>query len=508
LLLSAATTLALALLWGYSTGGNSSASTPPGTISLSASAITATQASGAASITINRTGGFNGAVSAAYATSDGTATAGSDYTSANGSLTWPDADTTPRIVTVPLSTSPTFYGPRSFNFVLSNPTSGAALDIASETVSITGSSSSPIVPAGTLSFSSNNATVQQTAGSAVISVSRTNGFSGAIAVTYSTSNGTATAGNEYTLTSGTLSWASGDTAAKSITIPISNATPYNGSHTFTLTLTSPTGGANLGVISTTAVNVTGSWIVPSTYPQFDFSQWKLTLPIDQYGGAGGTNGTQYEAATIYAAQLTTGFVDAYFYSDYSGNVYFTAPSNGATTSPGSGSDHTRSELRELYSGPGADSNNDWNSNIGGTLTATCRVLSVSVNSDEATIGQIHNQNYVFMLIIYRPAYKDIAVDVYTSNASTSAHPRTSLLTGVSLGDTVTYSIHYAGNTITTIAKDVTTNSVTQTLISSPDSTWTGTGVYFKLGAYHSVANKGNPAGDQTQVSFSAFTASH
>lgn len=502
--------LLMAWLTGCGAGGNTSSTTPiqPGTIMFSASALTAAQTAGTVSITVNRTAGFNGAVTAIYATSDGTATAGIDYASTSATLSWPDGDTTPRIVAVPLSTSPAFYGPRTFTLSLSAATGGAALGTSTVAITINGSASSPVAPAGTLGFSSNSVTVAQTAGSVVIPVSRISGSSGAISVAYATANGTAVAGNEYTTTNGTLTWANGDTATKTITIPISNATPYNGSHTFTLTLSSPTGGANLGAITSAVVNVTGSWIAPSTYPQFDFSQWKLTLPIDQYGETGGTNGTQYEAYTIYPAQLVAGFVDLYFYADASGNIIFTAPSNGATTSPGSGSDHTRSELRELYTGSHADSNSDWNSTIGGTLTATCRVLSVAAKSDEATIGQIHGQSYVFMLIIYRPAYKDIAVDVYTTNGSSSAHPRTSLLTGVSLGDTVTYSIHYAGSTITTTAKDVTTNAATQTLISSPDSTWAGTGVYFKLGAYHSVTNTGNAAGDQTQVSFSAFAVSH
>ncbi|HEY0307757.1 MAG TPA: polysaccharide lyase family 7 protein [Acidobacteriaceae bacterium] len=507
-----ASTLALLMLLALvsCSAGSSNAQTAtsqPGTISLLSSSITATQASGSISITVNRTNGFNGAVTVAYATSNGTATAGTDYTATSSSLTWPDGDTTPRLVAIPINASPAFYGLRTFAFTLSAPTGGAILGTASVAVSITGNSTSPAMP-GTLGFSSNSATIAQTVGSIIVPVSRSSGSSGAVAVSYATGNGSATAGNEYAATSGSLSWADGDTAVKNITVPLSNASPYNGSHTFMITLASPTNGAALSAIPSVTINVTGSWIAPSTYSQFDLSKWKLTLPIDQYGGTGGTNGTQYEAYTIYPAQLTAGFTDAYFYADTSGNVIFTAPSNGASTSPGSGSDHTRSELRELYTGTGADSNNDWSSTIGGTLTATCRVLSVSVNSDEATIGQIHGQNYVFMLIIYRPGNKDIAVDIYTSNTSTSAHSRTSLLTGVNLGDTVTYSIRYAGSTITTTVKDVTTNSATQTLLSSPDSTWTGTGVYFKLGAYHAVPNKGNPAGDQTQVSFSAFATTH
>ena len=133
-----------------------------------------------------------------------------------------------------------------------------------------------------------------------------------------------------------------------------------------MALSAPTGGATLGSVSSDAVTITGAWIAPSSYAQFDFSKWKLQLPIDQYGGTGGLNNIQYANVEVQPAQLTTGFTDAYFYGDAMGDVIFTAPSNGAVTTPGVGSDHTRSELREIYTGAGADSNSDWNSTIGGT----------------------------------------------------------------------------------------------------------------------------------------------
>jgi hypothetical protein len=364
-----------------------------------------------------------------------------------------------------------------------------------------GSAATPPILPGALGFAAASFTVAQTAGSATITVSRTGGFNGAVSVAYATSNGTATAGADYTAVSGTLNWADMDSSPRNITVPISSASPFNGARVFTVALSAPTGGATVGSISSNAVTITGAWIPPSSYAQFDFSKWKLQLPIDQYGGTGGLNNIQYANVEVQPAQLTTGFTDAYFYADKTGDAIFTAPSNGAVTTPGVGSDHTRSELRELYTGTGADSNSDWNSTIGGTLTATCKVLSVSADSDEATIAQIHGQTYVFMPLMYRPALKDIAVDIYATNTSTSGHTRTSMVTGVNLSDTVTYSVQYSGNTVT-----ATVNGVIKSF--PIDSSWAGSPMYFKLGAYHAAPNSGNPAGDQTQVSFSAFAVSH
>ncbi len=55
-----------------------------------------------ARLTVRRNGGFAGAVSIDYATSDLTATTGADYTAAGGTLSWPAGDMSDRTITVPL----------------------------------------------------------------------------------------------------------------------------------------------------------------------------------------------------------------------------------------------------------------------------------------------------------------------------------------------------------------------------------------------------------------------
>lgn len=364
----------------------------------------------------------------------------------------------------------------------------------------------PVNSVGTLSVASTSGAVAQSAGSITVMVNRNGGSSTAVTASYTTADGSALAGVDYTKTSGTLSWADGDASAKSITIPLTVSPGFTGAKTFTVSL------STTSLITITAptetVSITGGLLAPSNLFSFTFptGTWKLTLPIDQYGGTGGTNNIQYPAIEIKTPDLTAGYVSPYFYADtatYGGatnHVVFMTPSNGASTSPGSGSDHTRSELRELYTGPGADSSSDWNSTIGGTLTANCVVQAISADSDEATIGQIHNQSYVFMLLLYRPAQKDIAVDIYSTYGS-STHSRQSFLAGVNLGDPIAYTIAYKGNTIS-----VTVNGTTKAY--TIDSSWANTPMYFKLGAYHAAPNIGNPAGDRTQVAFSSFSVTH
>ena len=102
-------------------------------------------------------------------------------------------------------------------------------------------------PAGTLQFSAATYSVNENGGSVTITVTRTGGSNGAVGVSYATSNGTATAGSDYTATSGTLSWANGDTANKTFSVPIIDDSVYEGNETVNLTLSSPTGGATLGL---------------------------------------------------------------------------------------------------------------------------------------------------------------------------------------------------------------------------------------------------------------------
>ena len=57
---------------------------------------------GKVTITALRIGGGSGAVGVSYATADGTATAGSDYTAVAGSLTWVSGDKANKTFTVPI----------------------------------------------------------------------------------------------------------------------------------------------------------------------------------------------------------------------------------------------------------------------------------------------------------------------------------------------------------------------------------------------------------------------
>ncbi|MFO0810356.1 MAG: Calx-beta domain-containing protein [Gemmataceae bacterium] len=234
----------------------------PGTLQFGAAVYSVAENGGLLTITVTRTGGAGGAVSVQYATANGTATASSDYTATTGTLSWVNGDATPKTFTVPILDDAAVEGNETFTLTLTGATGGATLGVATATATIVDND----FPAafGVLQFSAAQYTVAETGGTATITVSRTGGSNGAVSVQYATTNGTATAGSDYTASAGTLTWADGDASPKTFTVPILDDTAVEGNETFTLTLTGAIGGATLGPTATTTVTITDNDQPPST----------------------------------------------------------------------------------------------------------------------------------------------------------------------------------------------------------------------------------------------------
>jgi aryl-phospho-beta-D-glucosidase BglC (GH1 family) len=159
-------------------------------------------------------------------------------------------------------------------------------------------------PAAVLAFSASAYSVAQTAGSLTVSVRRSGGSNSAASVSYSTVNGSASAGTHYTARSGTLSWPAGDTAARSISIPVSNAAPFNGSKTFSVTLSNAGSGASIGTPSSASVSISGSAAAASpgavalSGSAYSVAQsaGQLTVSVRRNGGSAGAISVRYATA--------------------------------------------------------------------------------------------------------------------------------------------------------------------------------------------------------------------
>ena len=225
-----------------------------GSLHFSAATYTAADTSGNAIVTVTRTGGSAGAVSASFATSDGTGKAGTDYTATTQTVNFAAGDTAAKTISVPVKVNSTVAGNETVNLTLSSPTGGATL--GSPTTAVLTITQTTPPSAGALQFSAGTFSAADTAGSASITVTRVGGSNGAVAASFATSDGTGKAGTDYTATTQTVNFAAGDTAAKTVSVPVKVNSTVAGNETVNLTLSSPTGSASLGSPATAVLTIT------------------------------------------------------------------------------------------------------------------------------------------------------------------------------------------------------------------------------------------------------------
>ena len=210
------------------------------------------EAAGTATYTVTLSNPSSTAVTVNYATANGTATAGADYTAATGTLSFAPGVTS-QTVTVAIANDGTFEGAETLNVNLSAP-SGATLGtatVASQIVddgrALPGGPADNDTPVITLA---GPALIDEAAGTATYTVTLSNPSAAAVTVAFATANGTATAGSDYTAASGTLTFAPGATS-QTITVAIADDGTFEGAETLTVNLSAPT-GATLGTATVTS----------------------------------------------------------------------------------------------------------------------------------------------------------------------------------------------------------------------------------------------------------------
>ncbi|MFL6255776.1 MAG: SBBP repeat-containing protein [Pyrinomonadaceae bacterium] len=119
-------------------------------------------------------------------------------------------------------------------------------------------------PASQLLFTQTTPVVQEDVTSLTLTVQRTGDTSGAVTVDYATADGTASERSDYTTAVGTLRFAAGETA-KTIDILVNEDSFTEGSETFTVSLSNPTGGATLSCLTAAAtIQITDDAAEPTT----------------------------------------------------------------------------------------------------------------------------------------------------------------------------------------------------------------------------------------------------
>ena len=274
-----------------------------GTIQFAAATQAIGEAAGTLSVTVSRTGGSTGAVTVVYSTVNGSAVSGADFAAvANQSVSWANGDTANKTVTVAITNDASQETSEIFYVSLLAPTGGASVGtLPTTTITITDNDGPP----GVIQFTGPTFSVGEAGPTAIITASRTGGSAGVVGVSYATAaGGTATAGSDFTATSGTLSWADGVTGNKTFTVAITNDSAVESSETVNLALSAPTGGATLGSPSTAVLSITDNDVPPVGAIQFSSATYSVgeagptaTITVSRVSGTSGAVGVSYATTT-------------------------------------------------------------------------------------------------------------------------------------------------------------------------------------------------------------------
>ncbi|HON07929.1 MAG TPA: Calx-beta domain-containing protein, partial [Verrucomicrobiota bacterium] len=172
---------------------------------------------------------------------------------------------------------------------------------------------------GTLEFLSAFFSVLENETNAVITVRRNGGTTGSVMVDYSTTNGTATTGVDYTDVSGTLTFPEGETM-QTFLVPIIDDKDIESPETVLLALSNPTDGAELDFQSTAVLTIiSDDSLVQFRAPNYTVNENAVSgFAVIEVQRLGSTNGYASVDVKIVGGTATA-ILD---YTDSSGRITF------------------------------------------------------------------------------------------------------------------------------------------------------------------------------------------
>jgi hypothetical protein len=339
----------------------------PTGVQLGATTFSNYEGSQAIVATVTRTGDVSAASSVDYATADGTATANADYAPVSGTLNFAAGESS-KTISVPIINDNVFESNESINLTIGNATAGNNLLFPNTAVlTIFDNDSQPNISAAGITV---NEPPIGNINAADFTVRLSNPTMQTVTVAYSTADMTATAGSDYTATSGTLTFNPLETS-KTVTVAVNGDNLSENDESFALRLTNATNSyvfSNQQIIAVIKnYNLQAQRAVPFDYDgdrksdvsvfrpdggvwyllnstrgfsalQFGISTDKLA-PAD-YDGDGKTDIAVFRNGVWYLLRSSAGFVSASFGSpgdvpvsaDYDGDgkaeLALFRPSNG------------------------------------------------------------------------------------------------------------------------------------------------------------------------------------
>lgn len=295
-----------------------------------------------ASFTVTLSAASGQTVTVAFATSNGTATAGSDYTATNGTLSFAAGETSKTIPVAVLGD--TVNEPNeTFTLTLSAATNATIADnSAVGTISNDDAVPSLTIADTSIAEGSNAASTLMR-----FTVTLSAASSSTVTVGYATADGTAVAGQDYTATTGTLSIAAGQTSA-SFTVPVTADNSDENNETFTASLSGASNASIARAQATATINDDDT--APASATATD-SQGRTVGFSSSAGGFEGLSGTAQPANAPTTVVYDNGFftytiaglanggsatVTVTLPSGSSGTGYVNCPSNCISSGSGSG----------------------------------------------------------------------------------------------------------------------------------------------------------------------------
>lgn len=285
-----------------------------GVIQFDPTVYLAGEGDGTVSITATRTGPADVAVSADIVVTGGTATGGgTDFTYATGTVSWAAGELGARSVSVAITPDTIDEPDETVIFELQNITGGASAGVATAQLTIEDENSP-----GILQFEQSGYSVSEDGTSVDVTMTRTGGVAGEVSVQVVVTGGTATNGGvDYTLGSPVVTWADGDAAPKTVSIPIVDDSLLESDETIDLQLQNATGSAVIGTPAATVVTImdedsAGGLGFASATWTVNESDGTVTITVNRLGGSDGevsvqvvvTGGTA-ENGTDYTFGATT-----------------------------------------------------------------------------------------------------------------------------------------------------------------------------------------------------------
>ncbi len=242
----------------------------PPTVSFSASTFSVSEADASKTITVNLSRPATTTVTVNYATSNGTATAGSDYTATTGTLTFAPGETS-RSFSIPITNDLVVEPTETINLALSSPSGVTLGSQPTSTLSIIDND----VP--TVSFQQTAKSVTEATTSASFVVTLSAASSQAITVNYALSGGTATSGVDFNFVNGTLTFAPGVTS-QTINFTVVNDTLDENDETVQISLSTPM-NAILGTASVATYTILDDDAAPTAKIDFRTTTGAATSAI-------------------------------------------------------------------------------------------------------------------------------------------------------------------------------------------------------------------------------------